>query len=55
MDLAHHLAGIFYPQTLIHWDIGITPQGAIVVEGNIGGSLLPTPLNVPTRTLLTDG
>jgi hypothetical protein len=55
MDLACHLANIFYPQTLIHWDIGITLQGAMVVEGNIGGSLLPTPLNVPARTLLTDG
>jgi len=52
--LATHLAGIFRPQALIHWDIGITAEGPVVVEGNVGGTLLPTPLNRPVRTLLAE-
>ena len=54
VDLARRLAAIFRPQPLISWDIGITRDGPVAVEGNVGGNLLPTPLSQPVRTLLTD-
>ncbi len=51
-DLALRLAKIFYPQPLIHWDIGIAREGPIAIEGNIGGGILPTPLRRPADMLL---
>jgi hypothetical protein len=51
-ELALHLAEVFRPQSLIHWDIGVTPSGPVVIEGNVGGSILPTALNRPARALL---
>jgi hypothetical protein len=53
-ELALHLASVFRPQSLIHWDIGVTLEGPVIVEGNVGGQLLPTPLNRPVRTLLRE-
>ncbi len=55
VELARHLAIVFQPQPLIHWDIGITGDGPVVIEGNVGGHLLPVPLNRPVRNLLTEG
>jgi len=51
VELARRLATIFRPQTLITWDIGVTRDGPVAVEGNIGGGLLPSPLNQPVTTL----
>jgi hypothetical protein len=50
--LARHAATVFRPQTMIHWDVGIASRGPVVIEGNIGGNLLPTPLNRDVRALL---
>lgn len=55
VELARHLASIFRPQPSITWDIGITHEGPVAIEGNVCGQLLPSPLNRPIRTLLTDG
>jgi hypothetical protein len=51
-ELVLRLAEVFRPQSLIHWDIGVTPSGPVVIEGNMGGSILPTALNRPARVLL---
>ncbi|MGH9550191.1 MAG: sugar-transfer associated ATP-grasp domain-containing protein, partial [Terriglobales bacterium] len=53
--LAHRMASVFRPQSLIHWDIGITAAGPIAIEGNVGGQILPTPLNRPVQSLLARG
>jgi Sugar-transfer associated ATP-grasp len=55
VELALFLGKVFYPQPLINWDIGITSEGPIAIEGNLGGQLLPTPLNRPVHTLLASG
>ena len=47
VELAHRLATVFRPQSLLHWDIGVTAAGPIAIEGNVGGQMLPTPLNRP--------
>ena len=47
VELAHRLATVFRPQSLLHWDIGVTGSGPIAIEGNVGGQILPTPLNRP--------
>ncbi len=52
--LALRMASIFRPQPLISWDIGITRDGPVAVEGNVGGHLLPSPMNQPVRTLTLD-
>lgn len=54
VEMARKLAGIFRPQSVITWDIGVTSDGPVAVEGNLGGYLLPTRLSRPVRTLLTD-
>ena len=54
LNLARHLATVFLPQQLIHWDIGVTTTGPMVIEGNIGGQTMVTPLNRPVKTLLAD-
>jgi hypothetical protein len=54
IELASRLAMLFHPQPSITWDIGITDRGPVVIEGNICGQLLPTPLNVPVRALFDD-
>lgn len=54
LQLAHHLATVFSPQPLIHWDIGVTTAGPMVIEGNVGGQTMVTPLNRPVRTLLAE-
>jgi hypothetical protein len=51
-ELVLRLAEVFRPQSLIHWDIGVTPSGPVVIEGQMGGSILPTALNRPARVLL---
>lgn len=53
--LALRLAAIFHPQQVITWDIGIAPDGPVVIEGNLGAGVLPTPLRRPVKMLLTDG
>jgi Sugar-transfer associated ATP-grasp len=55
VDLALHLGKVFYPQPLINWDIGIATEGPVVIEGNLGGTVLPTPLSKPVHTLLANG
>ena len=50
--LAHHLATVFRPQPLIHWDIGVATGGPVVIEGNVGGQTMVTPLSRPVRELL---
>lgn len=52
VELARKLASTFRPQPSITWDIGITGEGPVAIEGNVCGQLLPTPLNRPVRTLL---
>lgn len=54
VELAQRLAVIFRPQTLISWDIGVACNGAIAIEGNTGGNLLPTPMNRPVETLFAE-
>lgn len=54
VELAHHLANVFRPQSAIHWDIGVTGAGPVVIEGNVGGSVLPSSLNLPTGALLAE-
>jgi hypothetical protein len=54
LKLARHLATVFLPQQLIHWDIGVTAAGPMVIEGNVGGQTMVTPLNRPVKTLLAD-
>jgi hypothetical protein len=50
--LCMHLAAVFRPQPVIHWDIGVTPDGPVVVEGNLCGDVLPGRMNRPIRSLL---
>ncbi len=52
LDLAQRLARAFRPQPLITWDIGMSREGPVVIEGNVGGQFLPAPLNKPVRSLL---
>lgn len=54
-ELALRLAAIFLPQQVITWDIGITPDGPVVVEGNLGAGVLPTPLRKPVKVFINDG
>ncbi len=54
VELARHLATTFRPQTLVTWDIGVSNRGPVALEGNVGGNLLPSPLNQPVRTVLAD-
>ncbi len=54
LKLALHLAIVFRPQSLIHWDIGVTATGPMVIEGNVGGGTVVTPLNRPVQTLLAE-
>lgn len=54
VHLARHLANVFRPQSLIHWDIGITSVGPVVIEGNVGGQVLPTPLTRPVATVMAE-
>ena len=53
--LALRAAEVFRPQGLITWDIGIGTEGPVLIEGNIGGDMLPSPMNRPIRTLLERG
>ncbi len=53
--LALRAAEVFRPQGLITWDIGIGTDGPVVIEGNVGGDMLPSPMNRPIRTLLERG
>ena len=55
VELARRLATVFRPQPFIHWDIGITRDGPVAIEGNVGGHLLPLPHNRPAQTFLADG
>tara|TARA_B100001939_G_scaffold318727_1_gene306364 strand:+ start:17436 stop:18572 length:1137 start_codon:yes stop_codon:yes gene_type:complete len=50
--LAREAAWKFYPQPMIAWDIGITEQGARLIEGNLGWAVLPSPLEHRVRDLL---
>jgi hypothetical protein len=50
--LALRVAEVFRPQGLITWDIGIAESGPVVIEGNVGGGILPSPMNRSIRTLL---
>jgi len=50
--LALGLASAFRPQGMIVWDIAVTGSGAVVVEGNVGGNMLPTPMERPIDALL---
>ena len=50
--LADHLATVFRPQPVIHWDIGVAAGGPVVIEGNVGGQTMVTPLSRPVRELL---
>jgi hypothetical protein len=50
--LCMQLAAVFRPQPVIHWDIGVTPDGPVVVEGNLCGDVLPGRMNRPIRSLL---
>ena len=52
LALTRHASTVFRPQSMIHWDIGIATRGPVVVEGNVGGNLLPTPLNRALSELL---
>lgn len=51
VEMARHLASVFRPQSPIHWDIGVTAAGPMVIEGNVGGGVLPAPLNRPVQSL----
>ena len=50
--LAKRLAFVFQPQPLVMWDIGVTPDGPVIIEGNVGAESLPTPLNRSVPALL---
>ncbi len=50
--LALRLALLFRPQALVTWDLGITDRGVVAIEGNVGGQMIPTPLNVRVDSLL---
>lgn len=49
--LALRAARAFLPQPLIGWDIGITPDGPVLIEGNARWTTLPTPFEVPPAEL----
>jgi hypothetical protein len=51
-DLALRLALMFRPQRMVSWDIAVTDRNVAVIEGNVGGQMIPTPLNRPVRSLL---
>jgi hypothetical protein len=50
--LALGLATAFRPQGMIVWDIAVTGRGVVVMEGNVGGMMLPTPMERPMNALL---
>ena len=52
LDLALRLACGFRPQGVVNWDIAVTEEGVVVIEGNLGGLTIPTPLNRPVAELL---
>jgi hypothetical protein len=51
LDLALRLARGFRPHGVVNWDIAVTEEGVVVIEGNLGGLTIPTPLNRPVAEL----
>lgn len=49
--LALRLALAFRPQGMVSWDIAVTDRNVSVIEGNVGGQMIPTPYNRPVRSL----
>lgn len=49
--LALRLALAFRPQGMVSWDIAVTDRNVAVIEGNVGGQMIPTPYNRPVRSL----
>jgi len=50
-ELALRLALAFRPQRLVSWDIAVADRDVVVIEGNVGGQMIPTPYNRPVRSL----
>lgn len=50
-DLALAAARAFLPHPLIGWDIAVTPEGPVIIEGNTRWTILPAPLRVKLATL----
>lgn len=45
-ELAIRAAHVFLPHPLIGWDIAVTPDGPVIIEGNSRWTILPAPLQV---------
>ncbi len=53
--LALRLALAFRPQRLVSWDIAVADRDVVVIEGNVGGQMIPTPYNRPVKSLFRGG
>lgn len=49
--LALRAALAFRPQRLVSWDIAVADRDVVVIEGNVGGQMIPTPYNRPVKSL----
>jgi Sugar-transfer associated ATP-grasp len=54
VELGQRLAHLFLPQPLITWDIGVSRDGPVAIEGNVGAIFLPARLNVRVPALLKE-
>jgi len=53
-SLALRLALTFRPHAMVSWDIAVTDRVVAVIEGNVGGQMIPTPCNRPVKSLFED-